>query len=81
VITYRLLFRAFIDSFCIEIRYVMVTYYVILFVSLLLNYLPNHIFYLSGMYIFTYITFTMSSLIFSNQPHSPLSKLDTLSIP
>jgi hypothetical protein len=34
----------FIDLLYIENRYVMVTYYVTLFVSLLLNYMPHHIF-------------------------------------
>jgi hypothetical protein len=41
----------------------MITYYVTLFVSLLLNYMLNHIFYLGGMHVTTYVSFTMSSLI------------------
>jgi hypothetical protein len=52
----------FIDSLCIGNRYVMVTYYVTPFVSLLLNYMQLHIFWLSGMYVTTYVTPTMSSL-------------------
>jgi hypothetical protein len=53
----------FIDSLCIGNRYVMVTYYVItLFISLLLNYMPHHIFYLGDIHVTTYITPTMSSL-------------------
>jgi hypothetical protein len=51
-----------IYSLCIENRYVMATYYVTLFVSLLLNYMPYHIFFLVGMYVTTYVTPTMSSL-------------------
>jgi hypothetical protein len=42
-----------VDSFCIGNRYVMVTYYVTLFVSLLINYLPHHYFYLVGMHVTT----------------------------
>jgi hypothetical protein len=52
----------FIDSLCIGNRYGMVTYYVIPFVSLLLNYMPHHILCLGGMYVTTYVTPTMSSL-------------------
>jgi hypothetical protein len=40
----------------------MVIYYVTLFVSLLLNYMPHHIFCLGGMHVTTYVTPTMSSL-------------------
>jgi hypothetical protein len=40
----------------------MVTYYVTLFVSLLLNYVSHYIFYLGGMHVTTYVTPTMSSL-------------------
>ena len=40
----------------------MVTYYVTLFISLLINYLPHHIFCLCGMYVTTYVTPTMPSL-------------------
>jgi hypothetical protein len=42
-----------VDSFCIGNRYVMVTYYVILFVSLLINYLPHYYFCLVGMHVTT----------------------------
>jgi hypothetical protein len=41
----------------------MVTYYVTLFVSLLLNYLTHHLFCLGGIYVTSYVTSTMSSLI------------------
>jgi hypothetical protein len=40
----------------------MVTYYVTLFFSLLLNYLTHHLFYLGGIYVTSYVTPTMSSL-------------------
>jgi hypothetical protein len=44
----------FIDLLCIGNRYVMVTYYVIPFVSLLLNYMSPLIFFcLSGMHVTT----------------------------
>ena len=52
-----------VDSFCIGKRYVMVTYYVTLFASLLINYLPHHQFCLCGIYVTTYVTPTMTSLI------------------
>jgi hypothetical protein len=52
----EIIIYCFIDSFCIENRYVMVTYYVTLFVSLLLNYLPHHIFFLGGIHVTTYVT-------------------------
>jgi hypothetical protein len=45
---------------------VMVTYYVTLFVSLLLNYMPHHIFCLGVMHVTTYVTLTMSSLRYNN---------------
>jgi hypothetical protein len=41
---------------------VMVTNYVTLFDSLLINYLPHHIFCLGGMHVTIYVTPTMSSL-------------------
>ena len=53
----------FVDSFCIGKRYVMVTYYVTLFASLLINYLPPHHFCLCGIYVTTYVTPTMTSLM------------------
>jgi hypothetical protein len=61
----------FVDSFCIEKRYVMVTYYVTLFVSLLVNYLLPHHFCLYGIYVTTYVTslnqkLCMQSLISEN---------------
>ena len=40
----------------------MVTYYVTLFASLLINYLPHHHFCLCGIYVTTYVTPTMTSL-------------------
>ena len=40
----------------------MVTYYVTLFVSLLINYLTHHHFCLCGIYVTTYVTPTMTSL-------------------
>jgi hypothetical protein len=52
----------FIDLLYIGNRYVMVTYYVTLFVSLLLNYMPHHIFCLGVMHVTTYVTPTISSL-------------------
>jgi hypothetical protein len=42
---------------------VMVTYYVTPFVSLFHNYLTHHLFCLGGIYITSYVTSTMSSLI------------------
>jgi hypothetical protein len=42
-----------VDSFCIENRYVMVTYYVILFASLFINYLPHHQFCLVDIHVTT----------------------------
>jgi hypothetical protein len=47
----------FVDSFCIGKRYVMVTYYVILFASLFINYLLHHHFCLCGIYVTTYVIF------------------------
>ena len=44
----------------------MVTYYVTLFASLLINYLPPHHFCLCGIYVTTYVTLTMTSLIVFN---------------
>ena len=41
----------------------MVTYYVTLFASLLINYLPHQHFCLCGIYVTTYVTPTMTSLI------------------
>ena len=41
----------------------MVTYYVTLFVSLLFNYMTHHLFCLCGIYVTTYVTPTMTSLI------------------
>ena len=41
----------------------MVTYYVTLFASLLINYLPHHHFCLCGIYVTTYVTPTMTSLM------------------
>jgi hypothetical protein len=42
-----------IDSFCIENRYMIITYYVTLFVSFLINYLPHHNICLVGIHITT----------------------------
>jgi hypothetical protein len=53
----------FIDSLCIGNRYVMITYYVTLFLSLLINYMPHHILSLGDMHVTTYVTPTMSSLM------------------
>src|ERR1041385_6451573 len=52
----------FLDSFCIENRYVMVTYYVTPFASFFINYLPHHLLCLCGTYVTTYVTSTMASL-------------------
>jgi hypothetical protein len=54
----EIIIYCFIDSLCIENRYMMVTYYITLFVSLLLNYMPYHILCICGMHV----TPTMSSV-------------------
>ena len=56
----------------------MVTYYVTLFASLLINYLPHHHFCLCGIYVTTYVTPTMTSLGHL-QPFGPPGRLNSAS--
>ena len=51
-----------VDPFCIGSLYVMLTYYVTLFVSLLFNYMTRHLFCLCDIYVTIYVTSTMTSL-------------------